>query len=150
MCVQNLTVFIPKHLHKPLPEGPVLIWMASHRVHKRDSELPRSAQQCKGTQITSTSLKLGILAGFWCNSSLLSTSDCIAGDDIILENSCRLKAASGSNDCVFIVIYLSSGKQTEVLFFFFVPIACITLLIIVVVFHCPLKPKRGQRSGKES
>ncbi len=39
----------------------VVIWKASHRAHKRDSELPRSAQQCRGTQITSTSLRMRVV-----------------------------------------------------------------------------------------
>lgn len=75
--------------------------------------------------------KTRILDLFWSNWSLLSTSDCIEGDDIILENSCTLKAASGSNDCLFILVDLYSGKQTE-MHFFSEAIALITLFILAV------------------
>lgn len=47
---------------------------------------------------------------FWSHWSLLSTSDYIGGDDIIVENSCRSKAASWDNDCVFIVVDLNVGN----------------------------------------
>lgn len=82
---------------------------------------------------------------FWCNSSLLSTSDCIEGDDIILENSCRLEAASGSNDCVFILAYFFSENTLRCIFF------CSYVLHHTPYcrgIHYSLKPNRARRSEK--
>lgn len=53
---------------------------------------------------------VGIPGLFWSHWSLLSTSDYIGGDDIIVENSCRSKAASWDNDWMFIVVDLNVGN----------------------------------------
>lgn len=46
--------------------------------------------------------KTGDPGRFQRNSTLPSTSDCIKGDDIIMEDICVLKAASGNDDQMII------------------------------------------------
>lgn len=111
LCLVTSTALSPPTT--PPSEGPVLTRVAHHGAHKA---WLGGATLCTPMHLHShrecLPENIGIPALFWSHWSRLSTSDYIGGDDIIVENSCRLKAASWDNDWMFIVVDLNVGNDS--------------------------------------